>query len=160
MLEIRKKIQVVLMANAGQSRATGPLFILKTGCPNEVLVVSGTRATANFGHWYWRLVSTEKVKPHSTFFTQTRVIYTLSLFLTEFIKLYEGHRQVLQRKIPREIAWLWEVEDSIFQWKLTTGYSSFCNRLNRFWMKSWRSCQTSLTCRKWCLVLKIVHLTL
>ena len=38
------------MANAGQSRATGPLFFLKTGCLNEVLVVSVIRATANFGH--------------------------------------------------------------------------------------------------------------
>lgn len=27
------------MANAGQSRETGPLFFLKTGCPNKV---SGT----------------------------------------------------------------------------------------------------------------------
>ena len=39
------------MANVGQSRATGPLFFLKTGCPNKVLVVSGNRATTNyFGH--------------------------------------------------------------------------------------------------------------
>ena len=33
------------MVNEGQSRATGALFFLKTGCPNEVLVVSGNRAT-------------------------------------------------------------------------------------------------------------------
>ena len=46
----QEKIQVVLMANAGQSQATGPLFFLKTGCPNEVLVVSGNRATTNFEH--------------------------------------------------------------------------------------------------------------
>ena len=52
-LEIRKKIQVVLMANAGQSRATGPLFFLKPGCPNKVLVVSGNRATTYFGHRSW-----------------------------------------------------------------------------------------------------------
>ena len=39
------------MANAGQSRATGPLFNLKTGCPNEILVASGKRATINFEHW-------------------------------------------------------------------------------------------------------------
>ena len=38
------------MANARQTRATGPLFFLKTGCPNEVLVASGNRATANFEH--------------------------------------------------------------------------------------------------------------
>ena len=38
------------MANAGQSRTTGPLFFLKTGCPNEVLVVSANWATAYFGH--------------------------------------------------------------------------------------------------------------
>ena len=44
-LKIRKKIQVVLMANAGQSWATGPLFFLKTRCPKEVLVVLGNRAT-------------------------------------------------------------------------------------------------------------------
>ena len=48
-LEIRKKKQIVLMANAGQSWATGPLFFLKTGCPNKLLVVLGNRATANFG---------------------------------------------------------------------------------------------------------------
>ena len=29
------------MANSWQSRATGPLFLLKTGCPNEILVASG-----------------------------------------------------------------------------------------------------------------------
>ena len=40
-LEIRKKIQVVLMANDGQSRATSPLFFLKTGCLNKVLVALG-----------------------------------------------------------------------------------------------------------------------
>ena len=39
------------MENAGQSPATGPLFFLKTGYPNEVLVVSVNRETANFGHW-------------------------------------------------------------------------------------------------------------
>ena len=39
------------MVNEGQSRATGALFFLKTGCLNEVLVVSGNRATANFEHW-------------------------------------------------------------------------------------------------------------
>ena len=38
------------MANAAQSRATGPLFFLKTGCPEEILVASGKRATANFEH--------------------------------------------------------------------------------------------------------------
>ena len=40
------------MANAGQSRATGPLFFLKTGCPNRVLVVSGLQKISgdfNFG---------------------------------------------------------------------------------------------------------------
>ena len=31
------------MANARQSRATGPLFFLKSGCPNKVLVVSANR---------------------------------------------------------------------------------------------------------------------
>ena len=48
-------MQVVRMANAAQSRATGPLFFLKTGCLNEILVASGNRATgqpgmANFEH--------------------------------------------------------------------------------------------------------------
>ena len=38
------------MANAGQSRGTGPSFFPETGCPNKVLVVSGKRATANFEH--------------------------------------------------------------------------------------------------------------
>ena len=38
------------MANAAQSRATGLLFFLKTGCPNEILVASGNRATAYFEH--------------------------------------------------------------------------------------------------------------
>ena len=38
-----EKIQVVLMANAGQSRASGPLFFVKTGCLKKVLVVSGNR---------------------------------------------------------------------------------------------------------------------
>ena len=38
------------MANAAKSQATGPLFFLKTGCPNEILVASGNRATANFEH--------------------------------------------------------------------------------------------------------------
>ena len=47
----KEKIQVVQMANAAQSWATGPLFFLKTGCPNEILVASGNRATANFEHW-------------------------------------------------------------------------------------------------------------
>ena len=47
-LEITKKIQVVLMANARQSPATGPSFFLKTGCLNNVLVVLGNWATANF----------------------------------------------------------------------------------------------------------------
>ena len=50
MLEIRKKIQVFLKANAGQSWVTSPLFFLKTGCPNRVSVVLGNRATANFDH--------------------------------------------------------------------------------------------------------------
>ena len=39
------------MANARQSRATSPLFFLKSGCRNKVLVVSGNRATANFEHF-------------------------------------------------------------------------------------------------------------
>ena len=38
------------MANAAQSRATGPLFFLKTGCSNKILVASGNRAAANFEH--------------------------------------------------------------------------------------------------------------
>ena len=38
------------MANAGQSRGTGPLFFQKTGCPNEILVASGNQATTNFEH--------------------------------------------------------------------------------------------------------------
>ena len=48
--EIQGKIQVVLMANAGQPQATCPLFFPKTGCPNEVTVVSGNQATTNFKH--------------------------------------------------------------------------------------------------------------
>ena len=39
------------MSNAAQSWATGPLFFLKTGCPNEIVVASGNRATTNFKHW-------------------------------------------------------------------------------------------------------------
>ena len=39
------------MANTAQSRATGPLFFLKTGCRNKILVALGNRATANFEHW-------------------------------------------------------------------------------------------------------------
>ena len=38
------------MANVAQSWATGPLFFLKAGCPNQILVASGNRATANFEH--------------------------------------------------------------------------------------------------------------
>ena len=54
-----KLIQVVRMANAAQSRATGPLFLLKTGCINEILVASGNRATANFEHWSGRKIPTQ-----------------------------------------------------------------------------------------------------
>ena len=36
---------------ANVSRATRPLFFLTTGCPIEVLVVSGNQATANFEHY-------------------------------------------------------------------------------------------------------------
>ena len=39
------------MADAGQFQATGPLFFLKTGCLNEVLVASANWATANFERW-------------------------------------------------------------------------------------------------------------
>ena len=43
-----EKLQVVLMANAGQSWGTSPLFFLKTGCPNKVPFVLGNQGTANF----------------------------------------------------------------------------------------------------------------
>ena len=48
------------MAKVAQSRATGPLFFLKTGCPNEILVTSGNRATGQPGNRLMR----HPFKPH------------------------------------------------------------------------------------------------
>ena len=49
------------MANVAQSRATGPLFFLKTGYPKEILVASGNWATANFEHWVRHLQLSRKI---------------------------------------------------------------------------------------------------
>ena len=43
--KLGKKSRLSEMANAAQSRATSPLFFLKTGWPNKILVASGNRAT-------------------------------------------------------------------------------------------------------------------
>ena len=78
------------MANAGQSWATGPLFSLKTGCPNEILVVSGNWATTNLEHWR-----------HAKYYSGKGKIFDITCMecSLEYMHMFENMGRVVQRTI-------------------------------------------------------------